>query len=155
MVKAIWSDIKISFEYYLFTAQQCCRVAFKISLCVSNMRLHRVQQRVLNGDLSSDGGVVPSMKGALVRNTIGWMKKYFKINCEVMPTTGRLHLSDNYTRREVYDACRSDILTSSDKYVTYSQFTRLWSTQFTKLHCYTSKSTHGVLFNLCKPKEHG
>ena len=31
MVKAIWSDIKISFEYYLLDAQQCCRVAFKIS----------------------------------------------------------------------------------------------------------------------------
>ena len=46
MVKAIWSDIKISFEYCLFTAQQCWRVALKISLCVSNMRLHRVQQRV-------------------------------------------------------------------------------------------------------------
>ena len=43
MVKAIWFDIKISFEYYLFDAQQCCRFTFKISLCVSNMRLHRVQ----------------------------------------------------------------------------------------------------------------
>ena len=33
MVKAILSDIKISFDYYLFVEQQCCRVAFKISLC--------------------------------------------------------------------------------------------------------------------------
>ena len=37
MVKDILSDIKISFEYYLFVAQQCYRVALKISLCVSNM----------------------------------------------------------------------------------------------------------------------
>ena len=133
MVKAIWSDIKISFEYYLLDAQQCCRVAFKISLCVSNMRLHRVQQRVLNGDLNSDGGSVPSMKGALGRNAIGWMKIYFNLNCEVMPTSGRLHLSDNYTRREVYDSYRSDMISTSDKYVTYSQFTRLWSTQFTNV----------------------
>ena len=35
--------IKVSFEYYIFPAQQICRVAFKIALCVSNMRLHRVQ----------------------------------------------------------------------------------------------------------------
>ena len=130
MVKDILSNIKISFEYYLFYSQQCCRVAFKISLCVSNMRLHRVQQRVLNGDTCVDGGDVPSMKGASGRNAIGWMKNYFKLNCEVMPTTGRLHLSDNYTRREVYDAYKSVMLMSSDKYVTYSQFTRLWSSQF-------------------------
>ena len=74
MVKDIFSNIKISFEYYLFPGRQCCRVAFKIALCVSNMRLHRVQQRILNGDLSIDGGDVPSMKGASGRNAIGWMK---------------------------------------------------------------------------------
>ena len=133
MLKDILSDIKISFEYYHFYGLQCCRVAFKISLCVSNLRLHRVQQRVINGDLSIDGGDVPSMKGASGRNAIGWMKNYFKLNCEVLPTTGRLHLSDNYTRREVYGVYRSDMLISSDRYVTYSQFTRLWSTQFTNV----------------------
>ena len=84
-----------------------------------------MQQRVLNGDLSSDGDVVPRMKGALGRNAIGWMKSYFKLNYEVVATTGRLHLSDNYPRREVYDAYRLDMLLSTDKYVTYSQFTRL------------------------------
>ena len=73
------------------------------------------------------------MKGALGRNAIGWMKIYFNLNCEVMPTSGRLHLSDNYTRREVYDSYRSDMISTSDKYVTYSQFTRLWSTQFTNV----------------------
>ena len=133
MVKDICSNIRISFEYYLFTGCQCCRVAFKIALCVSNMRLHRVQQRVLNGDLNIDGGDMPSMKGASGRNAIGWMKNYFKLNCEVMPTSGRLHLSDNYTRREVYDAYRSDMLKSIDKYVTYSQFTRLWLTRFSNV----------------------
>ena len=92
------------------------------------MRLHRVQQHVLNGDVDNDGGNVPSMKGAYGRNEISWMKNFFMLNCEVMPTTGRLHLSYNYTRQEVYDAYRSDMLTSSDKYVTYNQFTRLCST---------------------------
>ena len=56
------------------------------------------------------------MKGASGRNAIGWMKNDFKVNCDVMPTTGRLHLSDNYTQRDVYDAYRSDMFTSSDKY---------------------------------------
>ena len=39
--------IKVSFEYYIYHAQHICRVAFKIVLCVSNMRLHRVQQRLV------------------------------------------------------------------------------------------------------------
>ena len=127
------SDISISFEYYLFTARQCCRVAFKIALCVSNMRLHRVQQRVLNGKNPIEDDNLPSMKGASGRNAICWMKTYFKFNCEIMPTTGRLHLSNNYTRREVYDSYRLEISTSCDKYVTYNQFTRLWTLHFSNV----------------------
>ena len=49
---------------------------------------------------------------------IGWMKIYFQFNCEVMPTTGRMHLSDNYTRGEVYDVYRSEMVVSSNKLVT-------------------------------------
>ena len=49
------------------------------------------------------------MKG-VGRHAIGWMKIYFQLNCEVMPTTGRMHLSDNYTRREVYDVYRSEMV---------------------------------------------
>ena len=92
--------------------------------------------------------VVPSMKGALGRNAIGWMKNYFKLNCEVMPTTGRLHLSDNYTRREVYDAYKSEMYTSSAKYVTYSQFTRLWVQQDLLLLLYLEQYTW-------EPQDHG
>ena len=50
-----------------------------------------------------------------------------------MPTTGRLHLFDNYTRREVYDSYRSELSTCGEKYVTYSQFTRLWSSHFSNV----------------------
>ena len=78
------------------------------------MRLHRVQQHVLNDDLNSDDDSVPSMKGALGRNAIGWMKIYFNLNYEVMPTSGRLHLCDNCTRREVYDAYGSDMISQED-----------------------------------------
>ena len=65
-------------------------------------------------DVSIDGADVPSMKGASERNAISWMKNCLKLNCEVMSTSGRLNLSDNYTRREVYGAYKSDMLKSSD-----------------------------------------
>ena len=60
------------------------------------MRLHKVQQEVLNGDFDIDCGIVPSIKDASRRNVVDWMNEYFKHNCDVMHTTGRLHLSDNY-----------------------------------------------------------
>ena len=73
------TDISICFEYYLYSSQQCCRVAFKISLSVNNMRLDRVQQQVINGDLSIHCNNVPSMNGATRRNVIAWMKNFFKL----------------------------------------------------------------------------
>ena len=100
------SGIKVSFEYYIYHAQEICIVAFKIVLYVSNMRLHRVQQRLLSGDQLVKCKEVPSMKDAIGRHAIGWMKIFFQFNCEVMPTIGRMHLFDNYTRREVYDVYR-------------------------------------------------
>ena len=73
------SGIKVSFEYYIYHAQQICRVAFKIALCVSNMRLHRVQQRLLSEDQMLNCKEVPSTKGAIGRHAIGWMKIYFQL----------------------------------------------------------------------------
>ena len=55
-----------------------------------------MQQEVLNGDFDIDCGIVPSIKDASRRNVVDWMNEYFKHNCDVMHTTGRLHLSDNY-----------------------------------------------------------
>ena len=123
MVKDTSSSLSISFEYYNFLREQCCRSAFKIVFCVSNLRLQRVQQRALHGDL-------PSMKGSKGRHAVSWMKHYFQLHCEVMPTTGRLHLSDNFTRKEIFQVYKSDMEKTEDKSVRYSQFTRLWNTEF-------------------------
>ena len=127
------SGISISFEYYLFTVQQCSRVAFKIALRVSNMSLHRVQLRVLNGDSNIETDNAPNMKGTWGRNVASWMKSYFKLHCQVIPTTNRLHLYDNYTCQDVYDSYRSKMCTFNDIYVTYYQLTRLWTSQFSNV----------------------
>ena len=54
-------------------------------------------------------------KGLLGRHAVTWMERYFSKQCDIMPTTGRLYLSDNFTRREVYQ---------------YRHFNRLWRLQF-------------------------
>ena len=49
-----------------------------------------------------------SMKSCRVAVT--WMERYFSKQCDIMPTTRRLHLSDNFTRHEVYQAYKDDML---------------------------------------------
>ena len=47
-----------------------------------------------------------------------------------MPTTGRLHLSDNFTRREVYQAYKDNMLLDIVPFIQYQHFNRLWRLEF-------------------------
>ena len=47
-----------------------------------------------------------------------------------MPTTGRLHLSDNFTQHEVYQEYKDDMLLQDVPYLNYRHFNRLWRLQF-------------------------
>jgi hypothetical protein len=55
---------------------------------------------------------------------------YFKMHYEVVPTSGMLHLPDNYMRDELYQICKQDLEAQKERYVHYSQFTRLWNAKF-------------------------
>ena len=108
------------------------------------MILHKVQQRVINGDISINGNYVPSMKGATERIATLWMKNHFQLKCKVMPPTDQLHLSDLSI---VYDAYKSDLMTSSEKYITYNQFTRVWTTQFSNV--IIRRKVHMGYYSIC------
>ena len=117
-------------EYYLALRTKCCRVAFKIAHSIGNMRLQRIQLRLVKGsfipfDMNSSGS-----KGLIGRHSINWMEIYFSKQCDIMPTTGRLHLSDNFTRREVYQEYKDDMLSQGVPYIQYRHFNRLWRLQF-------------------------
>ena len=58
------------------------------------------------------------------------MQNYFRLHCDVMPTTGRLHLPDKYTRDELYRIYREEMQCQGGRYIQYSQFTRLWNVRF-------------------------
>ena len=122
---------KVTFDYYLNVNDRCCRKAFKIALGIGNMRLNRIQHRCLYGDailehLNADY----SGRGLVGQHAVNWLQNYFTLHCEVMPTTGRLHLSDNYTRDELFKMYRDEMESRSERYVRYSQFTRLWKIKF-------------------------
>ena len=121
----------IWFDYYLNMTDKCCRQAFKIALGVGNMRLNRVQQCCLFGYsvYETPAGEI-SGRGLVGQNAINWMQNYFRFHCEVMPTTGRLHLSDNYTRDELFQIYRDELQCKGERYIKYCQFTRLWKLHF-------------------------
>ena len=109
-------------EYYLTLTMKCCRVAFKIAYSIGNMRLQRIQHRVLNGWWVPLNNIESPYKGLIGRHVVRWMEIYFSKQCDVMPTTGRLHLSDNFTRCEVYQAYKDDILLELCTLYTISTF---------------------------------
>ncbi len=125
------SGKNVSFEYYLNVNDRCCRKAFKIALGLGNLRLNRIQCRYISGDTFENNSVVEiSGKGLVGQHAIYWMQNYFRMHCEVMPTTGRLHLADNYTRDELYQIYKDEMESLIEKFVSYSQFTRLWKMKF-------------------------
>ena len=58
------------------------------------------------------------------------LERYFSKQCDIMPTTRRLHLSDNFTHHEVYQAYKDDMLLDSVPYIQYRHFNRLWRLEF-------------------------
>ena len=61
---------------------------------------------------------------------VSWMENYFALNAEVLPTSEKMHLMDNYTRYEVFTLYKEDILESNEKFASYSHFSRLWKNFF-------------------------
>ena len=88
---------------------QICRSAFKIIHGLGNARLGPVGQMA-----------------------VSWMENYFAMN-EVLPTLGKMHLMDNYTRYEVFTLYKDDMLESNEQFASYSHFSRLWKNFFNNL----------------------
>ena len=117
-------------EYYLTVSMKSCRVAFKIAYSVGSMRLERIQHRLLKVSWVPFNNKASICKGLLGGHVVTWMERYFSKQCDIMPTTGSLHLSDNFTHREVYQTYTNDMLLDSVPYIQYQHFNRLWRLQF-------------------------
>ena len=50
------------------------------------------------------------------------MEVYFSKQYDVMPTTGILHFSDNFTRWEVYQSYKDDMSLEGVPYIQYRHF---------------------------------
>ena len=66
----------------------------------------------------------------LYSTTVTWVERYFSKQCDIMPTTGRNHISNNFTRREVFKAYKDDMLLDIVHFIQYRHFNRLWRSLF-------------------------
>ena len=107
-------------EYYLALSIKSCQVAFKIAYSISNMRLQRIQTRLVKGSWVPFNNKVSGCKGLVGRHAGRWMEIYFSKQCDIMSTTGRLHLSDNFTHREIYQVYKDEMLLESVSYIQIS-----------------------------------
>ena len=117
--------ISMQVEYYLTLSMKSCRVAFKIAYNIGSMRLERIQHQLLKGSWVSFNNKASICKGLLGRHVVTWMERYFSKQCDIMPTTGRLHLSDNFTLHEVYQTYKDDMLLDNVHFIQYRHFNRL------------------------------
>ena len=115
-------------EYYLAPSMKSCWVAFKIAYNFGNMKLQRIQHWL--GSWEPFNNKASRCKGLVGCHAVRWMEIYFSKQCDIMPTTRRLHLSDNFTRHEVYQVYKDDMLLESVPYIQYRHFNRLWRLKF-------------------------
>ena len=119
-------------EYYLSLSTKCCWVASKIAYSIGNMRLQRIQLRLVKGlwipfhNKYYESGSKVLIRGRVVR----WMDMYFSKQCDIMPPTWRLYLSNNIPCREVYQAYKDDMLLECLLDVQYQHFNQSWRLQF-------------------------
>ena len=85
-------------------------MAFKIIDNVGNMSLERIQHQLVKGSWVPFDNKVFGCKGLIGRHVVRWMEIYFSTQCDIMPTTGRIHLSYNFSHRVVYQAYKDDML---------------------------------------------
>ena len=91
-------------------------------------------------------------KNASRCKAISWMEIYFSKQCDILPTTRRLHLFDNFTPCEVYQAHTDEMLLEGVAYIQYRYFNRLWRLQFNNvvIPCKVKTSVCSIFARLFK-----
>ena len=73
-------------EYFLDLSIKCCRVAFKIAHSIGNMRLQRIQERMVKGSWIPFNTNAWGGKGIIGCHCINWLHVYFSKHYNIMPT---------------------------------------------------------------------
>lgn len=115
---------------YVVNGKQFCRQGFKKLYSVGNNRLQRVSEdifcRVRNETFSKD-------KSTTHIGLVQWLNQFFATNVECLPNKDIFHLPDNWTKLEVFDAFKNEVLSREEAGMTYSWFCRIWNLEFPRV----------------------
>ncbi|KAL3683163.1 hypothetical protein R1sor_001185 [Riccia sorocarpa] len=84
-----------------------CRKAFKIIFCVGNSRLQRLRLQDKHPASIDTIATQPSAEAFIL---LEWLDSFFLSHCERQPADGKYHLPNNFTKKEVYDHYRTDMV---------------------------------------------
>ncbi|KAL3685046.1 hypothetical protein R1sor_003068 [Riccia sorocarpa] len=84
-----------------------CHKAFKIIFCVGNSRLQRLRLQDKHPASIDTVARQPSAEAFIL---LEWLDSFFLSHCERQPTDGKYHLPNNFTKKEVYDHYRTDMV---------------------------------------------
>ncbi|KAL3685398.1 hypothetical protein R1sor_003420 [Riccia sorocarpa] len=99
-----------------------CRKAFKIIFCVGNSRLQRLRLPDKHPTSIDTVARQPSAEAFIL---LEWLDSFFLSHCERQPVDGKYHLSNNFTKKEVYDHYRTDMVQVREC-LQYSSFKHYW-----------------------------
>ncbi|KAL3690295.1 hypothetical protein R1sor_016604 [Riccia sorocarpa] len=96
--------------------------AFKIIFCVGNSRLQRLRLPDKHHASIDTIARQPSAEAFIL---LEWLDSFFLSHCERQPTDGKYHLPNNFTKKEVYDHYRTDMVQVREC-LQYSSFKHYW-----------------------------
>ncbi|KAL3683611.1 hypothetical protein R1sor_001633 [Riccia sorocarpa] len=99
-----------------------CRKAFKIIFCVGNSRLQRLRLQDKHHASIDTVARQPSAEAFIL---LEWLDSFFLSHCERQPADGKYHLPNNFTKKEVYDHYRTDMVQVREC-LQYSSFKHYW-----------------------------
>ncbi|KAL3687180.1 hypothetical protein R1sor_013489 [Riccia sorocarpa] len=99
-----------------------CRKAFKIIFCVGNSRLQRLRLPDKHPASIDTVARQPSAEAFIL---LEWLDSFFLSHCERQPADGKYHLPNNFTKKEVYDHYRTDMVQVREC-LQYSSFKHYW-----------------------------
>ncbi|KAL3675951.1 hypothetical protein R1sor_025899 [Riccia sorocarpa] len=98
------------------------QVAFKIIFCVGNSRLQRLRLPDKHPASIDTVARQPSAEAFIL---LEWLDSIFLSHCERQPADGKYHLPNNFTKKEVYDHYRTDMVQVREC-LQYSSFKHYW-----------------------------
>ena len=115
---------------YCVNGKRICRNAFKKLYSVGNDRLQRVSRDIF---FKIENDVFRKEKSSVSLSFVQWMTTFLSKHVESLPNKDLFHLPDNWTKGEVFEMFKVDLLEREETTMTYGYFCRLWLEEFPRV----------------------